>query len=208
MAADDPFAQLVWLEADQTPFGIRVLDCRPFSTSMISTTKDPAIADRFTRLRTATGEEHRGKTPDNALTVACDLRYPFGGEPPNGRMFAAQQMEDKWDSYLYDGHLYFSRSWTGDLIYRAAITFKNGEAIVSQVDANRAKVMDEPTLAVRSADYLVKTHLYRIEAPHPFGPDFPNDQRSLALYSFSEYGRWASYGSFEDTTAVRVSKEN
>jgi hypothetical protein len=35
--------------------------------------------------------------------------------------------------------------------------------------------------------------------------DYPDDERAIALYSFSEYGRWAFFASFEDTTAVRVS---
>jgi hypothetical protein len=207
MTDDDPFSQLVWLEPDQNPFGLRVLDCHPFSTSMISTTKDPAIAARFSQLRTATGEVHRGRSPDDAIVIPCDLRYPFSDEPHDGPLFAAQQMEDKWDIYLHDGHLYFARSWTGDLVFRAAIAFKEGKAIVSRVEANQAKVMDDAALAVRSVDFLVKTHLFRIEAPHPFRPDLPDDKRSLALYSFSEYGRWAFYGSFEDTTKVPLSGE-
>jgi hypothetical protein len=63
--------------------------------------------------------------------------------------------------------------------------------------------MDQPGLAVRAVDFLMKTHLHRKEAPHPFPQGFPEDKKILALYSFSQYGRWASYGSFEDTTAVR-----
>jgi hypothetical protein len=90
------------------------------------------------------------------------------------------------------------------LVLRAAVRFQDGEAIVSEVEASRAKVADDPTLAVRMVDFLVKTHLYRIEAPHPFRPDLPDDKRSLALWSFREFGRWACYGSYEDTTAARV----
>jgi hypothetical protein len=204
MTDDDPFAQLAWLEPDRSPIGIRVLDWCPFSTSMISTTKDPAIAAKFTHLRTATLEKHKGKSPEDALTVRCDLRYPFGSKLKDGPLFVAEQMEDKWDIYLQDGHLYFTRSWTGDLVFRASIAFQDHESIVSEIEANRAKVANDPTLAVHMVDFLVKTHLCRSEAPHPFRPDLPDDKRSLALYSFSEYGRWAFYGSFEDTTKVRV----
>jgi hypothetical protein len=119
-------------------------------------------------------------------------------------LFVAQQMEDKWDIYLQDGDLYFTRSWTGELVFRAAIAFKNGEAMVSKVEANQAKIVEDTALAIRSVDFLVMTHLLRIEAPHPFRLDLPDDKRTLALYSFSEYGRWAFYGSFEDTTTVGV----
>src|SRR5262245_23890047 len=208
MAQDDLFSQLAWLEADQNPFGLRVLDCRPLCTTMISTTKDPTIAARFTRLRDASGEEHRGRHPEDAVVARCDLSYPFNGEGKDGPLFVARQMEDKWDIYLYDGHLYFTRSWTGDLAFRATIEFKGREAVITEVEASRAKVVDDPGLAVRMVDFLMKTHLYGKEAPHPFPQGLPDDKQTLALYSFSEYGRWAFYGSFEDTTKVRVSGGN
>src|SRR5437667_10541486 len=111
-APDDSFSQLAWLGPEQNPFGLRVLDLRPFSTTMISATADPSIATRFGQLRTASGEEHRGRHPEDAVVTPCNLTYPFNGESRDGPLFKAQQMEDKWDIYLHDGHLYFARSWT------------------------------------------------------------------------------------------------
>jgi hypothetical protein len=90
------------------------------------------------------------------------------------------------------------------LIFRVTIEFKEKEAVITEVEAARAKVMDDATLAVRMVDFLMKTHLYRKETPHHFPQGLPDDKKALALYSFSEYGRWALYGSFEDTTRVRV----
>jgi hypothetical protein len=207
VSQDDIFSQLVWLEPDQNPFGLRILDCRPFSTTMISTTKDPNIAARFTHLRSVRGEEHRGRHPEDALIVPCNLTYLFNGESRDSPLFVAQQMEDKWDIYQYDGYLYFARSWTSDLALRATIAFKEKEAVITEIEANRAKVLDDSALAVKMVDFLVKTHLYHQEAPHPFPQGIPEEKKTLALYSFSEYGRWAFYGSFEDTTTVRVQSE-
>jgi len=207
VAQDDTFSQLAWLGPDENPFHLRVLDCRSFCTTMISTTRDAAIAARFSQLRSASGEEHRGQHPDDAVAAHCDLSFPFNGESRDGPLFVAQQMEDKWDIYLYDGHLYFARSWTGELVFRAAIEFRDRQALVASVEASRAKVMDDPALAVRMVDFLMKTHLYRKEAPHPLPQGFPEDKKILALYSFGEFGRWAYYGSFEDTTKVRIGTE-
>jgi hypothetical protein len=186
MAQDDVFSEVAWLEPDQNPFGLRVLDCRPFSTTTISTTKDPNIAASFNRLRGSTVEEHRGQHPADSLTASCELSYPFSGESRDGPLFVAQQMEDKWDIYLHDGHLYFARSWTGELAFRATVEFRQKEAVITEVEASRTKVTDDPTLAVRMVDFLMKTHLYRKEAPHPLPQGLSEDRRMLVLHSFSD----------------------
>jgi hypothetical protein len=85
------------------------------------------------------------------------LSYPFNGESKDGPLFVAQQMEDKWDIYLYESNLYFARSWTGDLVLRAAIVFKEKVAAITEVEASR--VMDDPALAVRTGSL----HQQRLE---------------------------------------------
>lgn len=201
---DDIFSKLTWLEPDQNPFHLRVLDCRPFSTTMLSVTKDQNIAARFTHLRSSSGEEYRGKRPGDPVTITCALIYSFNGDSRDGPLSVAQAMEDKWDIYLYDGHVYFTRSWTGDLVFRAAIEFTGREAIITAIEAQGARFTDDHVLVVRMVDFLVKTHLFRKEAPHPLPEGLPHDNPAIALYSFSEYGRWAYYASFEDTTSVRI----
>jgi len=200
----DTFSELTWLEPAQNPFGLRVLDCRPFCTSFLSMTKDPAIATRFGQLRHSRGEEHRGQHPVDPLVVSCELSYPFNGESREGPLFLAQQMEDKWDIFLYDGHLYFARSWTGELVFRAKIEFRQREAVITTIESNRAKGRNDPVVALRTVDFLMKSHLYRQEAPHPLPQWFPPDTKIIALHSFSEFGRWGFFASFEDTTKVRV----
>jgi hypothetical protein len=101
------------------------------------------------------------------------LTYPFGGEARDGPLYVAQRMEDKWDIYLYDGYLYFARSWTGELAYRARIEFQERAAVVTGIDVSRTRLMNEPPLAIRTVDFLIKTHLHRREAPHPLPEWFP-----------------------------------
>ena len=201
---DDTFSKLTWLEPDQNPFGVRVLDCRPIATTFFSASQDPAIATRFGQMRQSTGEEHRGRQPPDPLVVPCNLSYPFNGESRDGPLFKAQQMEDKWDIYLYDGYLSFARSWTGELVFRAKTEFREPNAVITTIEANGTRLMNDPIHAVRSVDFLVKTHLYQKEVPHPLPQGIPPTNQFLAVYSFNEFGRWAFYASFEDTTKVRV----
>jgi len=195
---------LAWIEAEQSPYPMRVLDCRSVCRSMVSTTKDQSVAMRFAELRQSTGERHRGKAPANVMVLECDLRYPHQGEARDGPLFVAEVMEDKWDIFLLDGHLYFARSWTGDLVFRAKVAFEGEEVVISRVEANSKTIAGDGALAVRQVDFLVKSHLFMREVPHPLPAGFPDNPEQIALYSFAQYGRWGSFATYEDTTLVGV----
>ncbi len=199
-----PVPELLWLEREQNPFNVRCLDVRSFTTTMISTAADQRQAIQFRELRNSKGEEYIGKTPENSSHIECQLRYPHQGATRDGPLYMAKEMEDKWDVFLYEGHLYFTRSWTGMLVYRAEISFMDTHAIISSIDSLQVGTQGGVWLAVCAVDYLVKSLLYRREAPHTVPPSIPEDEMGIAAYSFREYGRWASYATYEDTTRIPV----
>ncbi len=195
---------LKWLDRDQNPYNIRCLDVRSFTTVMISTAADQKQALKFQELRRSRGDHLQGKIPDKAAHIDCQLRYPHQGSTRDGALFMAKEMEDKWDIFLFEGKLYFSRSWSGVLVYRAAIAFMETQAIISDIDSLQVGVQGGAWLAICAVDFLVKSHLYRREAPHTVPPSVPDDDMGIAAYSFREYGRWASYATFEDTTRINT----
>jgi len=200
----NPSSGLLWIEATNNRFGIRVLDCRSVTHDMVSTTGDPNIAATFTQLRNSDGQQYRGSIPNQSLHTDSVLTYPPLRVANHSRLFVAQQMEDKWDIYLWDGHLYFSRSWTGDLIFRAKVDFSDHATVVSSIDAKSQMVKGDGSLAVREVDFLIKSHLFKQEVPHPLPPDQPSDAQQIAMHSFALFGRWASYATYEDTTKSRL----
>lgn len=113
------------IPAAHNPHRVDLWDCAMFSQSMNSTTKDPGVAAQFTRLRASTGVERRDQLPANASVTDCTLYYPIAQALSDGALFKATEMEDKWDIYLFHPHIYFSRSWSGQLIYRAAVRFED-----------------------------------------------------------------------------------
>jgi hypothetical protein len=193
-----------WLERDQNPYHIRCLDVRSFTTTMVSTAADRNQAGRFSDLRHSHGNQYIGKTPDTSAHIDCQLRYPHQGATRDGALFMAKEMEDKWDLFLWEGYLYFCRSWTGILVYKAKIDFMETQAIISTIDSLQVGVQGGTWVAICSVDFLVKSHLYRREAPHTVPPTVPDDDMGIAAYSFKEYGRWASYATFEDTTRILI----
>lgn len=200
----DSFPKVVWIEAHQNPFGIRVLDCRSFSKSALCFTPDKGAAEKFLKLRSSTGGDHRTQFPKNALHIRCNLRYHFEEKIIDGPVFVAKVMQDRWDVYLYDGFLYFSNSWSGELLIRAKADFKENEFLVPAIDIRSDLAKRNKTLAVRQADYLIKSYLCRREMPNPLPKNLPNVPKQIALYSFSLYGRMSSYATYEDTTLIKL----
>lgn len=153
------FEKLTWLDEKSNPFKVRCLDCRIFSRSMISTAQDPKVAAHFGELRASTGEQYVGKLPPNTVTVPCNFSYPHDGQSKDGPLFIAAVMEDKWNIYLYAGDLYFARSWTGDLVFRAKIGFNESQAVINVIDANSQVASQDPAYIAWQVDFLVKSHL-------------------------------------------------
>ena len=205
-ATGDPLAEVRWIEAKDNPFGVEILDCRPFARTMIATTKDPKVADAYAALRRSTGQEYRGAPPEQEAICPCDLRYGHSGATQDGPLFKSEVMEDKWDIYLYDNYLYFVRSWTGTLEYRARIDFDGQEARVRAVEARRDLVEGDPGYAVAAVDFLIRSHLYGHQVPHPLPESAGTDVRQLAVLSFSIYGRKGLYGTFADTTKIPAAR--
>jgi hypothetical protein len=199
---ENPAGALRWLEPQQNAWGLHVLDCRPLTLTHTSITSDPRIAERFAKLRESDGRQHKGRSPANASRVNCDLHYPFNGESYDGPLFLADVMEDKWDIYLYDGYLYFARSWSGDLRLRAKIDFADPDARIPWVEAELHGDYADPIYVISAVDFLMKSHLYRWELPHPVPEGYSDDPKKIAAFSMNAFGRWASYAKFGDTTGI------
>ena len=202
-AEPDSFEGCRWIPAAESRFGIEVFDCSSFCQNMVSMTSDQDVAARFVALRSSTGEEHRGTLPPSPVTIDCNLAYPFTGEPQDGGLFRAEVMEDKWDIYLYDNSLYFARSWTGQLIYVTTVSIEQGEARITTVVVD-SETNPDAQFVVGAVDYLIKSHIYRLLVPHPLSQQIPRDAKSLTLFSFSQFGRWARFGTYEKTTEFVV----
>ncbi len=124
----------------------------------------------------------------------------------------AQLMEDLWNVFLFDDHLYFTRSWTGLIRYRAKLLFRAGALFVTEVETSQTRPHNDPycnlgdeELPVRQVDFLIKALLYRLQAPAPLPRGLSEEKPgAIALFSLTEYGRWGSYPTFEDTTEYRI----
>ena len=185
-----------WLAPSENPWGLPVLDCSQNACSMMSTTSDVEIAMAYTRLRNATGEELRRAVYNPTQSTPCNLTYNAAIQIPDGPVFKSQVMEEKWDIYLYDDHLYFCRSWGGQLFYRVTLHCESPPLRVLLVESSHET---HEKVSLRDVDFLIKSHVLAAKALHPLPRGMDRDTQKLALDSFSAYGRMGLYGTFEET---------
>ena len=211
-----------WIEAAESPFGMRVLDCEAFCTqSAVFAAGQPyrAAAERRDAVNRTGGACYRGQSPPGAVRLPCSLRYPIeAGAPLGGPLLWANDPAEMWNLFLFDDFLYFARSWSGTLRYRAKVMFLERTVLIRNVEAAAKPVVNErhvlargrgdilwmdEVFVLRQVDFLIKALLYGVLCPAPLplpGLDAVGTG-SLAYYALAEYGRAGRYPTYEDTTA-------
>jgi hypothetical protein len=215
------YPPLDWFDPSDTVFDIPCLDIRGLTRAWQAMTPDQETIDTFHRLRVSDGSQYAEigqRWPGNFLE--CDLRYPPFPDFGIGPLFQAQVMEEKWDIfYCDDGYLYFCRSWTGQLIFRAALeTFDNFYSVFG-IEVNPEKEYP-PDQARMCVDFLIKSHVFGLEAP-VYVPEWVVKQSQLivvipgevsnlvdpvkiAQYVFHEYGNRAGFATFQDPSTIQT----
>ncbi|OYW72538.1 MAG: hypothetical protein B7Z37_24505 [Verrucomicrobia bacterium 12-59-8] len=116
-------------------------------------------------------------------------------------------MEEKWDLFHFEKQLFVSRSWTGMLGHTAHIECDGSSLHVS--DIRSADQYDNDHL-LRELHFILRSHGNRVIMPHPLpgvlASDDNDGERSkerMVLHTFSRYGGFGWFGTFEDTIPLR-----
>lgn len=176
-----------WTWLDEHPFTGRVLDLRAFSLGVKSRVDEPTQA-QFDARRRAAPHELPSRTPLHARPAGCVLTFPAPQSPLGPELFRAGRLEEKWDIYLLDHTMFFLRSWTGELAFRARVTAVDAQLQLSHISAGEAWC-DAPVR--EQIDFLVWTHLYGRPVPHPVPAGALEDPQAAALWSFGRFGHLA-----------------
>jgi hypothetical protein len=185
------------------PFPFRILDCRPLTHTVISTTKDRKIAETFNSLRKSNGRELTNQEITDSSIWNCDLRLPHNGSALEGIVFQADCMEVKWDIYIYDSIFLFSRSWSGNLIYRA-----NAEVGKNEIKIRCVHAQSSDSMAVQNVYFLMASHAMNQVFPHSISSETPDNAMTIACESFALFGNRACYATYEDITKLPIVTPN
>jgi hypothetical protein len=213
------YPPLVWIEAADNIFGLRLLDVRGLTLNW-SAEADAPTQQAFARLRQNDGADLPGQARDWPEGFTCELRYPPLPHPAPGVQFRAATLEEKWDIFaLPDGQLYFCRSWSGQPLLRAAYTPAENGMRLTRIQADpQLGALEQPYLA-GVVDFLVKSHIFGLQVPvqapqvvlfHSHAGEeeqaelHPSQPESVAQYLFHEYGRRAAFACIEDATGLKT----
>jgi hypothetical protein len=188
-----------WMEGTASPFGVPLLDCRLFARSQTSVSSNPEMATGFLKLRSADPRDLIQQSIEDEVVQEVGLIYPALLPSPNGVLFRAEAMEDKWDIYLVEGQAYFFRSWSGLPIYRASLDLTAVGWVLRDIAGPRRVEDSAEGMSLRMIDFLLRSHAFGCVLPHPVPADTPDDPQSVLHWSFSEFGRWGSYATRADT---------
>ena len=100
-----------WLEAADNPWGVRVLDVRPITLTMLSTSSDPRCASNALSFGQDDGTSFIGQEPPVGRSVEAGLRFPIDRVLADGVLFIPREMEHKWALFHHRGEIICVRSW-------------------------------------------------------------------------------------------------
>ena len=168
-----------------------VLDVRPVTLGMISTTTDPAMARNAISFRGDTGISFADASVPNPRRTPAHLRYATGGYLADGVLFIADQMEHKWAVFFHRDRLLFVRSWLRELHVAAQVRRSDGYVEIEQIEGVFTSVDEPPALTEAIMDFIVRSHVLGLVHPAPLAIVVGDDLDGAGLWCFSMFGNLA-----------------
>jgi len=179
------------------PFNKRILDIRSLTQTMLSFTSDKKVAVLFNEQRNSIGEELIDVKLEGSKTISTHLVYPHNGSKMEGAGYKAKCMEDKWDIYFWNGIMYLTRSWTGEVIYKAQTNVSETNFTITKIEYSENKYTQaDPSLVIDNVHFIVLSHAFGRPFPHRV-PKTLIAEKEIALYSFNQFGHNCWYATYD-----------
>jgi len=188
-----PPSSVHWVDAADNPWGVRLLDVRSFTTTMISTSTDPKCAENAVSFGRDDGLGFVGQSPLVDRVAAASLRLPIDGWLADGALFIPREMEHKWALFYHRRQILCVRSWKREVQVVAEVEPHAGHVEVVAVRGTFTSVDEDPDFTVRALDYLLRSHALRELYPAPLPLEMENDPSKASMWCFSLFGNMALY---------------
>src|SRR5262245_19408709 len=183
--------EIHWIEPADNPWGVRVLDVRPVTLTMLSMSSDPRAAGNAVSFGQDDGRSFIGTPPRVSRVTAASLTFPIDRMLADGVLFVPSEMEHKWALFFHNGEIICVRSWRREVVLVARVDADRQMARVTEIRGTFAGEDEDPDLTVRLFDCLIRSHTLNMAYPVPLPPAMDADPKAAALWCMSIFGNRA-----------------
>lgn len=184
---------ITWLNAADNPWKIPILDVRPITLGMLSTSTDRQCAENAVSFSHDDGTSFIGIEPAVKRTIGCELRYHIDRMLVDGALFLPHEMEHKWAIYFHKSQIILIRSWLRQVVAVAEVETIENFAIIKTIQGTILDEQEEPEFTVRVLDFLLRSHALGIAYPAPLPAGLEIHPEEAAHWCFSRFGNLAHY---------------
>ena len=191
---------LPWIEPSENPWGIKLLDLRPITQSMLSTSTDPQMATNAISYGGEDGRQFWGLRPVSQKYFSTNLAIPIDRSLEPGVLFTPNTMEHKWAIYFDGAYLIFIRSWLRQVFVIAKTSQKNNQLVIESITGEFTE-NENGGFTTAITNFLLISHSIGeiVPAPLPETLALETNTKTAGLWAFSCYGKMAHFGSFNES---------
>jgi hypothetical protein len=187
--------ELSWIAEEENPWGHRLLDLRPFSQTMISTSGNPKMAENAISYGGESGTSFFGQRPEYGKTIETHIALKIDQALYPGVLFTPDTMEHKWAIYFDGEYLIFVRSWLREVLVVAKTTQKGNELIIESITGEFTQD-ESPEFTEAILNFILISHVLGEIVPAPLPAELENNTDRAAQWAFSTYGNMGQLGVF------------
>ena len=186
----DQLPDIPWIDAEQSPWGVPVLDLRPVTLSMQSASKDQKAAENLVAISQEDGRRFRNILPEPFIKFDQPLQYLVDGDNvADGVLFSPSVMEHKWAAFVYDNQISFVRSWLAEVYLVANLEIEDG---IATITGQHGSIFEsDPSGHRQIFDYLMRSHCLHQFHPVPISEEEASDPGAVALWCMNQFGKIA-----------------
>lgn len=185
--------QCRWIEAADNPWGVRLLDVRPITQTMISTSSNPQCASNAVSFGQEDGVCFVGQAPPVLRTIAVSLRFAGDGFLADGVLFTPRSMEHKWALFHHGGQIICVRSWLRSVQLIATLEPREGYVEITRIQGAFGGEDEDAAFTLRLFDALLQTHALELACPLPLPAEPSADLDAAGIWCMSLFGNRAAF---------------
>lgn len=185
---------LQWVEVEDSPWNIKVLDLRPVSQGLTSFSYNSQGAHNALSYNLENGSSFMNLPPVTNKSIDVDCAVPINQALEEGVLFRPDVMEHKWAIFYRENKIIIVRGWQREVFVVADTHQEENKLVITKIHGKF--IFDEEPEAFTKTTLLFLLHGYCIGdiVPISIPEDLIGDTNEAAIWVFNNFGNLAHYG--------------